>query len=258
MEWSTIGLISYVLLWVVVIFQVVLTLTLARLVGQLMSRRFPGSGARVMDPGPEIGSAVEDWEGVDLLGRAVCVQFPRDRGLFLLFISPHCTACAWLLPSAKRFFKEIAVQTEGAWVLLGGSEESQLHYAKENGLLAHPVLAESRIPPSWRAGGGPFGLWVDATGRVRTKGMVNSREHLESLRYAVEVGHPSVESYLSALSEEQERERSSEPSEGSAVKETMQDRRPTLATAAESRKEDNHEPNPELARPDGAGILPMA
>jgi methylamine dehydrogenase accessory protein MauD len=206
MEWFTILVISHVVLWVVVLIQALLLLSLARLVGQLMSRRYPGSGARVMDPGPEIGSTVESWEGVDLLGKTVSAQFPQQRGLFLLFISPHCTACAWLLPSAKRFFKEIAAQAEGAWVMLTGSREAQVSYAEENGLSAHPVLAHGSLPMSWRAEGGPFAVWVDATGRVLAKGMVNTREHLESLRHAVEVGHATVESYMSAGAEAGERD----------------------------------------------------
>src|SRR3989304_5081242 len=116
MEWSTLGGISYVILWVVVLIQVVLTLALARLVGQL-SRRFPPSGARVIDPGPEIGTVVENWEGTDLLGKPVSIQFPRERCVLLLYLSPHCSACGGLLPSAKRFFREIAETTEGVWVM---------------------------------------------------------------------------------------------------------------------------------------------
>src|SRR5437867_4450089 len=106
MNWSAIFLISYGVLWVVVLLQAALLLALARLVGQLMSRRYPGAGARLIDPGPDIGATVEGWEGIDLLQHPVNIQFPRDRGLFLLYISPHCTLCAALLPPAKRFFKE--------------------------------------------------------------------------------------------------------------------------------------------------------
>jgi methylamine dehydrogenase accessory protein MauD len=205
MEWSSVLIISHLVLWAVVLVQVCLTLALARLVGQLMSRRFPGSGARVMDPGPEIGSAVESWEGTDLLGQPVRVAFPRDRGLFLLFISPHCTACASLLPSARRFFNEIADHAQGIWVMLVGGAEVQIRYAREQGLAPHPVVAEKQLPLSWRAGGGPYALWIDGGGRVTAKGMVNSREHLESLRNAAELGHPTADSFLAAQTEEHER-----------------------------------------------------
>ena len=205
-EWTTIGLISYLVLWVVVISQVVLTLALARLVGQV-SRRIPPAGARLIDPGPEIGDFVESWEGIDLLGNTVSFRFPRDLGLFFLYVSPHCSVCAGLLPSAKRFFREIAAEAEGVWVMALGTRETQINYARQNGLVQQLVLAEEQLPPSWRLGGAPFGLWVDAAGQVKAKGMVDRREHLESLRQAAETGHASFESYMSALAEEKEQQR---------------------------------------------------
>src|SRR5262245_1931772 len=130
MEWKTVGFISYLVLWVIVIAQAFLMLALARLVGQLMSRRMPGAGARVIDPGPEIGVTIESLEATDLMGRAMNVRFPRDRGVFLLYVSPHCSTCAMLLPSAKRFFKEIAAEAEGSWVMVLGSREAQIGYAQ--------------------------------------------------------------------------------------------------------------------------------
>ncbi len=79
MDWSAAFYVSYGVLWVVVLLQVALILALARLVGQLMSRRFPTSGARVIDPGPDIGMTVESWEGTDLAGNPLRLQFPRPR-----------------------------------------------------------------------------------------------------------------------------------------------------------------------------------
>jgi len=206
MHWTTIGLTSYVVLWIVVVVQVVLTLALARAVGQLR-RSHPPSGARLVNPGPEIDTYVGAWEGTDLLGSPVNIRFPRERGLFLLYISPHCSICNGLLPSAKRFFREIASEADGAWVMVLGSREAQIAYARTNGLTRHPVAAEDQLPALLRVEGAPFGLWVDAQGLVKAKGMVDRREHLESLRYAAKIGHPSIESYVTARVEEQEQER---------------------------------------------------
>jgi methylamine dehydrogenase accessory protein MauD len=211
MEWSTVGLISYVLLWVVVIVQGVLTLALARLVGQLMSRRFPAGGARVIDPGPEIGTVVDGWETTDLFDHPVRVEFPRDRGLFLLYLSPHCTVCSALLPAAKHFLKEISADADAMWVMVLGTRQTQVTYAQANGLAQQPVLAEDRLPPVWRLGGGPFGLWLNAAGEVKAKGMVNNREHLESLRHAVALGHASVQSYVTAQAEQARQQREDAP-----------------------------------------------
>jgi len=206
MDVSTLGLISYAVLWIVVVVEGVLILALARMVGRL-ARKAPVAGARVIDPGPEIGAAIESWTGVDLTGRSVGLTFPRERGVFLLYVSPHCTVCSALLPSARRFLKEIAPEADGIWVMTLGQPDTQLAYARENALMQHPVVAESQLPPSWRLGGAPFGVWIDSTGIVRAKGMVDRREHLESLRNAAAVGHPSVQSYLSAVAEREEQAR---------------------------------------------------
>jgi methylamine dehydrogenase accessory protein MauD len=196
--------ISYIVLWVVVSVQAVLILALGRLVGQL-TRRNPPTGARVINPGPEIGSRVEDWSGVDLLGKEFEFRFPRGRGAFLLYTSPHCTVCESLVPSARRFFEEIAPEAEGVWVMVLGSRDAQLAYAREHGLTRHVLLAEDQLPRSWQVQGAPFGLWIDAGGVVKSKGMTNNRDHLESLRNAAEMGHPSIQSYLAAAAESRER-----------------------------------------------------
>jgi methylamine dehydrogenase accessory protein MauD len=208
MNWSPIFSVSYGVLWVVVVVQVVLTLAVARLVGQLMSRRFPTTGARVIDPGPDIGATVESWEGADLSESPLSFRFPRGRALFLLYVAPHCTACARLMPSARRFFKEISPVADAAWVMTLGATPAALQtFAREKGMEAYPGLSEESLPPSWRVGGAPFGLWVGADGVVKAKGMVDRREHLESLRHAAEIGHPSIQSYVAAVAEEQEKHR---------------------------------------------------
>lgn len=213
MDTGLVGSISGALLWAIVLTQVALTLALARLVGRL-SRRLPPGGARVIDPGPEIGETIDGWEAVDLFGKRVEYRFPRERGLLLIYVSPHCSTCTALLPSAKSFMREVAEQVEGAWVMVLGTDETQIAYARRYGLDVAPVFSEQRMPPGFRLEGAPFACWIDGQGIVRAKGMVNHREHLESLARAVETGHPSMDSYLTELAERQERERAAAPGRG--------------------------------------------
>ncbi len=94
----------------------------------------------------------------------------------------------------------------------GVTPEALRAYAREKGLEAYPGLSEEALPPSWRVGSAPFGLWVGADGKVKAKGMVDRREHLESLLLAAEIGHPSIQSYVTALAEEEEQKRQREAS----------------------------------------------
>ena len=40
----------------------------------------------------------------------------------------------------------------------------------------------------------PFAVLIDGTGRIRAKGLVNTREQIESLFHAAETGRPSIQS----------------------------------------------------------------
>ena len=70
-----------------------------------------------------------------------------------------------------------------------------------------PVCPKRPCRRAGAVGGAPFGLWVGADGKVKAKGMVDRREHLESLRQAAEIGHSSIQSYVTALAEEEEQKR---------------------------------------------------
>ncbi len=183
--------VSHVVLWAVVIVQTVVLLALARLVGQL-SRRFPPAGARVINPGPEIGEKIADFSAATLVGGGKLEHSFGQRGLFLLYLSPHCSTCAELLPSARQFMREIQAEVQPVWVLAFGSREAQIAYAVSKRLEPFPVCAESDLPPELRLAGAPFGLWIDALGIVKAKGMTNHREHLESLHNAAGMARPDV------------------------------------------------------------------
>jgi methylamine dehydrogenase accessory protein MauD len=194
---STAFWISYAVLWLMVLLQIALTIALARLVGQL-NQRLPPSGARLIDPGPEIGDLVEAFDCTDLQSHPVSFYFPSDHGLLVLYISPHCSACTKLLPAFRRFSVEISQKAAAAIVMVQGSPESQKEYVHRHKLTDFTVLSEEEIPPSLHVGGAPYGLWVDRDGHVVAKGMVNNREHLESLMHASDRGHASLESYMEA------------------------------------------------------------
>jgi hypothetical protein len=44
----------------------------------------------------------------------------------------------------------------------------------------------------------PYAVLIDHEGILCSKGLVNSREHLESLLTAKEIGHASIQNYLTA------------------------------------------------------------
>jgi methylamine dehydrogenase accessory protein MauD len=193
MDWSTIGWASYIILWVVVLVQLLLTLSLARLIGQL-TRRFPAAGALTVDSGPELGQALGDFQGTTLRGEPLNLSFPRSHHVFFFYLTPGCSTCDELMPVARVFFREIAGEAETVIVMVHGSGNLQQEYVEEQGLGHYRILAEEQLPKTWYVGGAPYGVWVDGEGVVRAKGLVNRREHLESLRHAAAIGVPTIQS----------------------------------------------------------------
>ena len=49
---------------------------------------------------------------------------------------------------------------------------------------------------TYRVGKLPYAVLIDETGVIRAKGLINTREHLESLIQAKEMGIASIQEYL--------------------------------------------------------------
>ena len=64
-----------------------------------------------------------------------------------------------------------------------------------------PHLAYINSPQvgmAFQVGKLPYAVLIDEEGVIRAKGLVNSREHLESLVIAKETGYGSIQAYLKA------------------------------------------------------------
>ena len=55
-----------------------------------------------------------------------------------------------------------------------------------------------QVGMAFQVGKLPYAVLIDADGVIRAKGLVNSREHLESLLVAEESGFGTIQSYLAA------------------------------------------------------------
>ncbi|HYM87344.1 MAG TPA: hypothetical protein VET30_11510, partial [Pseudoxanthomonas sp.] len=55
-----------------------------------------------------------------------------------------------------------------------------------------------QVGMAFQVGKLPYAILIDEEGVIRAKGLVNSREHLESLAIAKETGYGSIQAYLKA------------------------------------------------------------
>jgi methylamine dehydrogenase accessory protein MauD len=188
--------ISNVVLWIAVLGLGLMVFGLIRQLGVLHERVAP-MGALMTDRGPEVGEMGPSFSVNDLAGRPVEFGGPHPRGLsrLLLFVSPSCPVCKRLLPIAKSFAGGERLDV----VLVGdGDIAEQQAMIRDNGLENMTYVNSPQVGMTYQVGKLPYALLIDEDGVIRAKGLVNSREHLESLVIAKETGFGSIQAYLKA------------------------------------------------------------
>ncbi len=189
-------LVSNLLLWLVVVILAVAVLALARQVGVLHERVAP-LGAMTTATAIEVGDPAPQFDLLDIEGRKVHLGGRRSdgRGQLLLFVSPVCPMCKKLMGAVRSFARSERQAVE--LVLVGdGDRESHRAMAREHGVQDLPFVISPIVGMQLGIGKLPHAVLLDAEGIVRAKGIVNSREHLESLLVAHETGYASMQEYL--------------------------------------------------------------
>ena len=187
-------IISNVLLWLAVLALLIVVLALSRQIGILYERVAP-MGALMMDTGPKVGEAAPVFNLTALDGRPVSIGAPADRSTLLFFLSPTCPVCKKLLPILQSISRH-----EAAWLdlVLASDGEQPEHEAfrRRAGLTAFPYVLSAELGMRWRISKLPYAVLINEHGMVSAKGLVNSREQVESLFVAREMGMASVQDYM--------------------------------------------------------------
>jgi methylamine dehydrogenase accessory protein MauD len=189
--------VSNVALWILVLVLSAVVLALVRQLGVLHERIAP-AGALMLNRGLAVGEPAPVLVVNDLEGRAHQVGAARadGRSTLLLFVSPTCPVCKSLLPAVKSSRKD-----ERAWmdVILAsdGDTLEQHQFVRSQGLDGIPYVVSAALGLAYQVGRLPFAALLDEQGILRARGLVNSREHLESLFEAKRLGVASLQEYFS-------------------------------------------------------------
>ena len=190
--------ISNIVLWLVVIGLVFVLLALTRQLGVLHERIAP-AGALMINRGPAIGAAVAAVDVVDLQGHALRIGEARadGRSTLILFLSPTCPVCKALLPVVRS-----SREQERGWleVVLASDGDPAEHrqFVQEQSLREFAYVVSPTLGMNYQVNRLPFAALIDAGGVLRARGLVNSREHLESLFEAQRLGVASLQEYFSS------------------------------------------------------------
>ena len=201
---STALLASNILLWILVLVMGGVILALVRQIGVLYERVAP-AGALVVGSGPKAGEAAPVFTVSDLANQEQRIGGERTDSLstLLFFLSPTCPVCKTLLPVLKSVARD-----EGRWldVMLAsdGARKEHEAFVSEYRLQQFPYLLSSELGLGYRVGRLPHAVLIDPEGIIRSTGLVNSREHLESLFEADELGVATLQEYMAAEQSKEE------------------------------------------------------
>jgi len=186
---------SQIVLWIGLLVLGVVCFALARQVGVLHQRIAPAGALSIRQP-LKLGELTPQVTVTSLDGAALAIGGARGRSQLVLFISPDCTICAALLPSLRS--------TKGAerqWldiVLASDGDDPQRHaaYVRDKGLTQFPYVLSEQLGRSFGVSKLPYAVLIDEQGRLVATGLVNTREHLESLFVAKETGVSSIQQFI--------------------------------------------------------------
>jgi len=189
------------MLWIVVVILCFVVFALMRQIGVLHERVFP-AGALMTRSGPQAGERTP----IDRVVAFDDSQITLGDGLrstLLLFVSPSCPVCKTLLPIIKSVERAEASKHPLQVVLASDGESTDdlrqhLEFITANKLDKQRYVISKRLGLAFVVEKLPFATLIDKAGVIRAKGLVNSREHLESLFEAHERGVASLQEFLAS------------------------------------------------------------
>ena len=189
--------VSNTILWVIVIVLALVVLALARQVGILHERVAP-AGALQPTSGPKVGELTEALAISDIGGHPVTIGGPNSNGknILVMFISPTCPVCKSLVPTAKSLARTERNRLELVFASDGDKLEQHQAYANDLQLEKYPYVLSEKLGMSFEVSKLPFAVLIGADGTLQSKGLVNTREHLESLIEAMDTGIATLQEYV--------------------------------------------------------------
>lgn len=189
-------IVSNVLLWVLVCVLSLVVVALTRQIGLLHERVAP-VGALAVARGPAVGELAPVLAVESLDGRPIQIGGPDEsnRKTLLFFLSPSCPVCATLLPTLRRM---VGTQADGTRLLFASDGPRAEHeaFCKEKDISTSDYLLSRELGLLFEVSKLPYAVLIDHEGTIRAKGLVNTREHVESLFEAERLGVASLQEYL--------------------------------------------------------------
>jgi methylamine dehydrogenase accessory protein MauD len=189
-------IVSNVTLWVLVIGLALAVLALTRQIGLLHERIAP-VGALAAQSRIRVGDKAPELALIDIHDRPLELGGASSDGTrtLLFFLSPSCPVCETLLPTVERVARTEVPRVRVVLASDGELEEHRAFSAQKR--ISHlPYVLSAPLGMSYGVSKLPYAVLIDSEGFVAAQGLVNTREHVESLFEAERHGVASIQDYL--------------------------------------------------------------
>ncbi len=194
---TTTLIISNIATWIALIALGITVLALVRQVGLLHERISPAGALSIDKKNLTYGEPAPSFQLPSLTGGEVRLggDFPHPQSTLLFFLSDTCPVCKTLLPSLQAIAKE-----ESSWLRLVLASDGEHHdhesFINKAKLSQYPYLLSTELGMAYEVGKLPYGVLLDEQGNLVSHGLVNTREHLDSLLEAKRLNTPTVQTYV--------------------------------------------------------------
>ena len=187
--------IALALLWILVIALSLTVYALTRQLGVLFERVAP-AGALMINQNLKVGDPAPKLTLQSLAGKTLDIGGAASgKNQLLFFLAPDCPICKSLLP----VLKSLANTEQAVDIILasdGGDREEHEGYVTSNKLAMFPYVLSELLGRSYGVSKLPYATLIRPDGAIGSMGIVNSREHLESLFEAEAMQVASIQEYL--------------------------------------------------------------
>ena len=192
-------LVSHYVLWALVVGLSAVVLVLTRQVGILHERIAP-AGALALSSGPEVGEPAPhvDAHALDGTLHHFGALAERSTSQLIFFVSPRCTVCRELQPVVRSITARNNVQLTFA---SDGDELDHDSFISTHQIDRGDYVVSKELGTQFGIAKLPYAVLIDEKGIVRAQGLINTREHVESLFEAQALGVGSVQEFLQSKEE---------------------------------------------------------
>lgn len=186
---------AFALQWLVIAAMALVMVGLFRQIGLLHERLGP-VGALTLSGGAGVGEQAPAFELPSLTGDALTIGGTAQdgRSTLLFFLSPTCPVCKSMLPVLLSIARENAATTRLVFAS-DGDEPAQMKMILQERLSDYPFVLSTDLGRAHGVGKLPYAVLLGPDGTIAAKGLVNNREHVESLFEAQRTGIPSLQDY---------------------------------------------------------------